>query len=111
MNQASDKKEILEAINGLAGKFDNLSAKTDRQISEIKADHHELLEVINCFSTKIEGRISGVESEIKDLRGGFKDLKSEFKDLKGAVNTQMVTKDYLDTKEIMSMEPFPQLAL
>jgi septal ring factor EnvC (AmiA/AmiB activator) len=118
--------------------------------------NQEILEAINIFSTSVEERFCSLEkdvSEIKNdisvLKNDVSDLKNQVSDIKGTINTQMVTKDYLDNKnsdlrgdmvvltrkedmkfkrlvailekrsliteneakEIMSMEPFPQLAL
>ena len=110
MSNESNNKEILEAINALS------------------ADNKEILEAMSLFSTEVDKRFSKIEDtmvtkyylndkldeKLADLRGDLVVLlrKEDFK-MKKLVDI-LKKRDLLNDvefNEIMSMEPFPQLAL
>ena len=105
---------------------------------EKEATHNEILDAINTFSSNVDGKINGVQSDIKSMKSDI-----------GWIKSNMVTKDFLDEKlsdlrgdlvvlmrkedtkllklvdilkerklisaeeaiAVLSMEPFPKLAL
>ncbi|MCK5510401.1 hypothetical protein KAI65_02560, partial [Candidatus Parcubacteria bacterium] len=128
---SADNKKALEAISVLS--VDN--KKTLEAINTLSTDNKEILEAINLFSTETDKRFSGIDvrldkventmvtkyylndkldEKLADLRGDLVVLvRKEDSKMKKLVDI-LKKRDLLnDTEfnEIMSMEPFPQLAL
>jgi hypothetical protein len=74
--------------------------------------NQDILEAINIFSNKVEERFSNLENDVSGLKDDVSGLKDNVSNIWGTINTQMVTKDYLDDKIAdLRGEPFPQLSL
>ena len=128
---SADNKKALEAISVLSAD----SKKALEAINTLSTDNKEILEAINFFSTETDKRFSGIDGrldrventmvtkyylndkldeKLADLRGDLVVLvRKEDSKMKKLVDI-LKKRDLLnDTEfnEIMSMEPFPQLAL
>ncbi len=85
--ESSDKKEILESIQGLEIRMNDRFDKIDMRFEKVDERFD-----------KIDGRFEATESELMEA---IHDLSDQLEGLTGRVTrieSQMVTKDYLDRK-------------
>lgn len=81
MDPEPTNKEILAAVNKLGTHIEN----TDKQVGDI-------LEVVNAFSTKIDGRMDKLDGRMDKLDGHMEKLEKDV----GYLRSNMATKDYID---------------
>jgi hypothetical protein len=81
--EKDDKKEILEAIDGLENRFESKFLEAINGLeTRVESKFLDVLEVIGDFSTKVDQRFDKIEGRLT------------------RVESQMVTKEYLDDKMI-----------
>jgi len=101
MDIQPSNQEILSAVKDL---FLSVRQNTS-DIKDLGGAVQDILEVINEFSdrvderfNRIEGDIVGVKLEIIGIKSDIVGVNSEIVGIKSTINTQVVTKDYLDQK-------------
>ncbi|MDD5502181.1 MAG: hypothetical protein PHH26_01815 [Candidatus Thermoplasmatota archaeon] len=80
--------------------------KSDQHIlNAIETSNREILETMAAYATHTDADISSLKSDVGNLKSDVNSLKSDVNSLKsdmqyvkGVINTQMVTKDYLDAQ-------------
>lgn len=58
----------------------------------------DILEAVNTFAENVQGQLNDIKDDIGTLKSDVGTLKSDMRWVKATINTQMVTKDYLDEK-------------
>ncbi|MBI4778842.1 hypothetical protein HY797_00090 [Candidatus Falkowbacteria bacterium] len=121
-----NQKAIKENSNTIK-ESQNAIAENQKEIKEMRADSQEILEAINAFSGETDKRFAKLENKVNslpdknyldeklsDLRGDLVVLTRK-EDTKVKKLVKIMKKRKLlndnEVKEIMSMEPFPQLSL
>lgn len=100
-NGETSNGDLSRKIDSLSGHVETLTGKVDSlagSVGTLSGTVQDVLDVINDFSTRMDERFVGVESDIKDIKGGIKEMKSTM--------TTMVTMDYLDDKLADQMGDF-----
>mgnify|MGYP003972614369 FL=1 len=67
-------------------------------IDHLRVDIGDVLKAVNDFSTDVGKESSSIKGDVSGLRSDVNSLKGDFGQIKKTINTQMVTKDYLDDK-------------
>ena len=95
--EKDDKKEILEAINGLETRVEKgINEAINGLETRVDSKFADVLEVIGDFSTKVDERFNKIESRIDKIDGRIDKMDGRLT----RVESQMVTKEYLDDKLI-----------
>lgn len=106
MEEANNKQDkILKAVGDLSGKFDGLSKKTDESIERLSQKTDALDRKYDALDRKTD-EILGAVGEVLEAIGHFSDktesrfeaIDHRFEAIEKRLDTDMVTKSYLDEK-------------
>jgi hypothetical protein len=100
--QGATKQDLLEVIDILSDRQEvskqEILDTVNSKIAVLSGQQQETLETINDFASHTEIEIAGLKSDVGNLKSDVSSLKADVNHLTSIVNTQMVTKDYLDEK-------------
>ncbi|MFH1253658.1 MAG: hypothetical protein V1664_05040 [Candidatus Uhrbacteria bacterium] len=94
MGKQPTNQEILEAISTYSSNVDDKFKQIENDISIIKTD-------VACLKTDVSGLKTDVASlkiDVSGLKTDVAGLKTDVSSIKSTLNTQVVTKEYLDQK-------------
>ena len=72
--------------------------KSTQKFKEAKVTTRDILLAVNKLSDDIDQRFTGVDQRLDNLEQKVDSLERRVGNVEGIINTQMVTKDYLDRK-------------
>lgn len=72
--------------------------KNEATINDVLVIVDDVLQAVNQLSTDMDQKIYGLDKKFNVLQNDVTGIKIDFDQVRGKVNTQMVTKDYLDDK-------------
>lgn len=100
VDQNIDQKFLAQNNN-----LDQKLAVQHNEIAELKSTVDDVLVTINSFADEVKREFSEVKNDISGLNSRMSGVEerlgaveSRLGDVEGTINTQMVTKDYLDKK-------------